>query len=61
VAQRNLGVCEYVRDNVEDLGYERKIHFTRIRPTVKEETVYIGADVKKKEGQKSEQVAGGFH
>jgi hypothetical protein len=39
-----------LREKVEEMGYESKAYFTRIRPTLVEGSAYIRADVRKKEG-----------
>jgi hypothetical protein len=52
-----LGFVQGVRDKVEGMGFEKKDHFTRVRPTLVEGTVYIGADIKKKGGGKFEKIA----
>ena len=55
--KESLDFVEGVREKVENLGYERKTYFARIRPTVVEGTVYIRADVKRKDGGKFEKLA----
>jgi hypothetical protein len=39
-----------VRENVEEMEYERHAYYTRNKPTRIEGTVYSKADVKMKEG-----------
>jgi hypothetical protein len=39
-----------IREKVKGMGFERRTHFTRIRPSLIEGTVLIRVDVKKKEG-----------
>jgi hypothetical protein len=45
-----------LRKKVEDMGYEKKEYFARIRPTLVDGTMYIWADVRKKEGGRFEKL-----
>jgi hypothetical protein len=46
-----------VRENVEEMEYERHTHWTRNKPALIEGTVYCKADVKKKERGNFKKVA----
>ena len=46
-----------VREKVERMGYERKEHFTRVRPSVVDGRVMIRVECRRKEGGKFEQLA----
>ena len=48
--KESMDFVKELRDKVEEMGFEKKTYFTRIRPTVVEGTVYIRADVRKKDG-----------
>ena len=55
--KESLNFVKELREKVEQMGYERKTYFARIRPTVVEGTVYIRVDVKRKEGGNFERLA----
>ena len=52
-----MAFVQGIREKVEGMGFERKDHFTRVRPTSMEGTIYVRADVKKKEGGSFKKVA----
>ncbi len=55
--KESLEFVNNVREKVEEMGYERKAYFTRVRPIFMDGRVMIRADCRSKEGGKFEQLA----
>jgi hypothetical protein len=48
--KESLDFVKGLREKVEEMGYDSKTYFTRIRPTLLKGSAYLRADVRKKEG-----------
>ena len=54
--KESLDFVKGLREKVEDMGYASKMYFARIRPAMVEGTIYIRAEVRKKEGGRFEKL-----
>jgi hypothetical protein len=52
--KESLEFVEKIREKVEEMGFDRKEYYTRVRPVIKEGRVLLRADIKRKEGGKFE-------
>jgi hypothetical protein len=52
-----MDFVDKIREEVYKMGYDRKDHYTKVRPTLVEGRVFLRAEIKKKDGGKFEGIA----
>jgi hypothetical protein len=52
-----MDFVDKIREEVDNMGYDRKEYYTRVRPSMVDGRVFLRADVKKKDGGRFEWLA----